>query len=181
MTYQQDIIKRLSKRSSWPEFERRDFLSELDSIAEDAFLHETLEGYLGALLIYCQLTEEMIKLLLKDVEFLTQLRSFPKEHHQEKYENLPLGRMIGVLKKSIDFDGKEMIIADFQEINQLRIDLVHNLTKQSDIDLVVEKVELVKGLYIAMLRSFQSAHFRFGEEFKKIANDEVWLETVKNT
>jgi hypothetical protein len=177
MTYQQDIIKRLSKSGYWPEFERRDFLSELDGIAEDAFMHETLEGYLGALLIYSQLAEEMIRLLLKDIEFLTQLRSFPNEYHSDEKKIKPtLGDLIGALEKTIDFNGKDMIIAHSQDINQFRNELVHNLTKHTDTELIVQKVELVKDLYFAMLKSYGSAHFRFREEFEKISKDKVWLE-----
>lgn len=180
MTYQQDIINRLSQKELWPEFERGNFLGELEGIAEDVFLEETLAGYLGSLLIYIQLIEEIIKLLLMDIEFLTQLKEFPNEYHMRKYDELTFGQIISVLENSIDFEEKEYIISDCREINKIRNDLVHNLTKNQDLDLIFQKVELAKDLYLSVFETFHSAHRVFWRKFETNFENKDWFEANQN-
>jgi hypothetical protein len=67
MNYKIELISTIRDSDTWPSFERPDFLDELDEIANQAFSKNTIEGYLASLLIYHQLSEEMIRLLLKVV------------------------------------------------------------------------------------------------------------------
>ena len=64
MSYTTDLIERIRDSSKWPDFERPHFLDELADIANQAFSKDTIEGYLASLLIYQQLGEELIRLLL---------------------------------------------------------------------------------------------------------------------
>ena len=66
MTYLENIVEKIKDPEKWPEFNRPDFLEELNELADKAVAKKTIEGYLAALLIYQQLAEEMIKLLLRD-------------------------------------------------------------------------------------------------------------------
>ncbi|MEO6023701.1 MAG: hypothetical protein ABIP64_11395 [Burkholderiales bacterium] len=66
----------------WPDFDRQYFLDELNAIADEAYDSKTTRGYLVALLIYHQLTEEMPCLLLDHIEFYVQLQLAPVEIHK---------------------------------------------------------------------------------------------------
>ena len=65
MTYHKNIIDRVKEPDNWPGPERGDFLDELNKIADEAFGKNTIEGYLAALLIYHQLTEELLKIIIE--------------------------------------------------------------------------------------------------------------------
>ena len=47
-SYEEQIPRQLKDRASWPDFERADFLSELDGVADDALSRKTVDGYLAA-------------------------------------------------------------------------------------------------------------------------------------
>lgn len=77
MAYWHILIERIKDPEKWPTFNRLGFLNELNAIADTAFLTETVEGYLASILIYHQITEEMITFLLECCVFLTQVAIFP--------------------------------------------------------------------------------------------------------
>jgi hypothetical protein len=77
MSYERELIITVRDSDKWPSFERGDFLDELDTIANEALSKNTVEGYPASLLIFHQLREEMVRLLLKDAQFFIQLSVFP--------------------------------------------------------------------------------------------------------
>ncbi len=168
LSYQETIIQRLRDKRAWPDFERRQFLSELNGIAEDAFFHETLEGYLGALLIYSQLAEDIIRLLIEDAEFFVQLNIFPTEIHFLVSEKATLGNLINALEHSIEFDNKQEIIALCQELNEVRKRLVHQLTKHSDSDSIEPEAELARSLFEAIFATNSPILGWFRDSYEKI-------------
>lgn len=65
MAYKDDILIKLEDSNKWPGFERPEFLDELNELADSSFEKKTIEGYLASVLIYHQLTEELIRILYK--------------------------------------------------------------------------------------------------------------------
>ena len=121
MTYQKELLDRINDNNKWPEFDRPDFLNELNEIADKSVQKKTIEGYLAALLIYQQLTEEIIRLLLKDHEFYIQLSVFPNEIKFANKSNTMFGRVIEDLKNTVTFDNSKFEIIDSaNKINQIR-------------------------------------------------------------
>ena len=58
MEYEQSILKKLKEHTGdWIEFDRPDFLDDLNNLADEFLNKDTIEGYLAALLIYHQLSE----------------------------------------------------------------------------------------------------------------------------
>src|SRR3989304_1250405 len=133
MSYTTDLIERIRDSSKWPDFERPHFLDELADIANQAFSKDTIEGYLASLLIYQQLGEELIRLLLKDAQFFIQLSVFPAEMHFIEKQRLTFGQVIDELKATISFEGKNKIISACQELKKHRIEIVHGLTKRTSL------------------------------------------------
>ena len=76
--YERELRARIKDSGQWPAFSSGAFLNRLDSIASRAMLKGTTEGCLATILIYHQLVEEMVRLLIRDAQFLIQLGSF---HH----------------------------------------------------------------------------------------------------
>ncbi|HVG29079.1 MAG TPA: hypothetical protein VM864_05105 [Pyrinomonadaceae bacterium] len=79
MSYENELIATVRDSSKWPSFEKPLFLDELADVADNAVDKGSIEGYLASLLIYHQLTEEMVRLLLKDAQFFVQLSVLPAE------------------------------------------------------------------------------------------------------
>lgn len=161
-------------REKWPEFDRPDFLEELNGIADEAIESDTVHGYLAALLIYHQLTEEMIRLLLECSEFFVQLSIAPAEIHFPIPEKAMFGRLLEAAKSSIDFENRDRLIILAQAINKDRIDLVHGLTRQASLAKVKEKVLQTQEKFDEFFSMFNGSRDWFMLCFKDLRKDNEW-------
>jgi hypothetical protein len=180
MNYQEELLERIKDHNKWPEFDRPDFLNELNEIADKSVAKKTIEGYLAALLIYQQLTEEVLKLFLKDHEFFIQLSVFPAEIKFASKTSAMFGRVIEELKSTVTVDNSKFEIIDrANKLNQARIELVHGLTKMSNLQDVERKVLEAKILHDELFEIFDEAHDKFRatfSQFKKNGDLEEILE-----
>lgn len=175
MNYFKELIERIKDNEKWPEFDRPDFLDELNTIADEAVSKKTIEGYLAALLIYQQLAEETVRLLLKDHEFFIQLSVFPAEIKFPSKSNAMFGRIIDDLKNTITLDkSKYQIIELANKLNQIRIDIVHGLTKMADLNHIESKVMEAKRLHDELFDLFDKVHDEFRVIFKDFRKDRDW-------
>ncbi len=171
MNYKIELISTIRDSDTWPSFERPDFLDELDEIANQAFSKNTIEGYLASLLIYHQLSEEMIRLLLKDAQFFIQLSVFPIEIIFPEKKKLMFGQLIEELKSAISFEGKDEFINKCSELNKYRIEIVHKLTKRSSLSDIEINLSTVKRLYDEIYELFDNMHDWFRLCFKDFKKD----------
>ena len=174
MNYKTDLIKKISNSTNWPDFERANFLDELDEICNQAFDKGTIEGYLASLLIYQQLSEEIIKQLLKDAQFFIQLSVFPAEIQFLEKQRLTFGQVIDEFKTTISFQNKNEIISACQELNKHRIEFVHGLTKRTSLKDIGQQVSKVRDLYIEIYKLSTQAHDNFRLSFKDFKKDIDW-------
>ena len=75
--YHKELVETIQDSSKWAEFSRPEFLQTLDAAAHDAFQKQSLEGYLAAFLIYQQITEDMVKNIIKLSRLYNQASVFP--------------------------------------------------------------------------------------------------------
>jgi len=178
MSYLRTLIDRIRDRDQWPDFDRPYFLDELNSIADEAYESRSIHGYLAALLVYHQLTEEMLRLLLQYSEFFVQLELAPTEIHFPIPEKAMFGRLIEAAKSAIEFEHKAELLALAQSINRGRIELVHGLTKQETAEVIGEKVEAVKAHFEEFYAKFIDAQDWFLLCFKDLRKDKDWEELL---
>jgi hypothetical protein len=72
--YERQLVGRLKDPTQWPDFEDPDFLNRLDAVAERALQKRSVEGNLAAVLIYHQLVEEMLRLIVQTANFSCRSR-----------------------------------------------------------------------------------------------------------
>jgi hypothetical protein len=180
MDYLQQLVNRIKDREQWPQFERPEFLDELNELADNAITKQSIEGYLAALLIYQQLAEEMLKLLLRDHEFFIQLSVFPAEFKFPSRTNIMFGRVVEELKNTITLDeAKFEIIELANKLNQIRIDLVHGLTRIPDLNQVEIMVQEAKTIFDELCKKFDVEHDMFMLAFKDLRKDRDWDEELE--
>jgi hypothetical protein len=132
MSYQTNLLKRM-ETADWPSFDRADFLAELDIMAGIMFERHTTEGYLASLLIYQQLIEEMLKLLVKYSNVVVQCSVFPQEiNFPERRNGLMLGQVISQLESGLMDDNIKNLIKVSRSFAELRNRLVHRITAKTD-------------------------------------------------
>ena len=180
MTYLENIVEKIKDPEKWPEFNRPDFLEELNELADKAVAKKTIEGYLAALLIYQQLAEEMIKLLLRDHEFFIQLSVFPAEIKFSDKSKTMFGRVLDDLKNTITLDDSKLEIIELaNKLNSIRIELVHGLTKIPKLSHVKAKVVKAKKLFDELFEKFEQEHDMFRLTFKDFRKDRDWDEELQ--
>ncbi len=176
MDYKSELIEKIKDSTKWPAFERPDFLDELDEIAFQVFNKATIEGYLASLLIFQQLSEEIVRQLLLESQFFIQLSVFPAEINFIEKHKLTFGQVIDQLKSTISFQNKEEIISACDELNRYRNDFIHRLTKRTSLADIETQTRQVADLYREIYRLSRQAHDTFRLSFKDFKKDVDWDE-----
>jgi len=178
VSYLESLIARIQDRDQWPDFDRPYFLDELNGIADEAYESNSVYGYLAALLIYHQLTEEMLRLLLEYSEFFVQIELAPIEIHFPIPEKAMFGRLLEATKSSMEFENKTELLSLAQVIYRGRIEFVHGLTKQEGTQEIGQKVQQVKAHFEDFYGKFVEAQDWFLLCFKDLRKDRDWDEML---
>lgn len=153
MSYHSDLFQRIKDRD-WPWFPRADCLDELDSLGTKMFQKGTMEGYLASFLIFIQLSEEQVRLLVRLSDLYVQLQVMPSQitphGHGKSLDNLTFGQLIHEMEVGVRGERMDQIIEVAKALNSQRTGLIHRLSSQSSLEeirtLVVRSKELHDNL-----------------------------------
>lgn len=162
-TYSNLLFYRLEDSERWPKFERADFMQQLNSFADDVYFKNTTEGYLAALLVYQQLCEEMIKLLIECSNFLIQLSVFPGEIKPSIKEGAMFGQLLLELEKGVLDNNIKLFILECRKLNDLRIKMVHKITLKTSIEDIKKQSRKAKDIFDKIFNLFETEY-----EFYKV-------------
>ena len=171
MSYEEDIIHRVRTTELWPDHESPDFLDTLDELADAFLAKNTIEGALASVLIYHQLSEEMLRLLLQSAQFFIQLAIFPAEMTFPERKRQMFGQMLEEVRNTMSFVNKAEILELAASLNRYRIDLVHKLASRQNLDDVVFQATEVKQIYDQLFTKFDDAQDDFRVAFKDFRKD----------
>ena len=166
-----DLKYRILDSDLWPDFNNADFLVELDDLANEAISKKSIEGYLAALLIYHQLSEEMIRLLIEDSKFFIELSIYPAEMKFPKKNKSMFGNALAELREGIEFPDKDKFINKCSELNQFRNQIVHKLTKQTALTDVKCELNKISKIYTEIYETFEDSHDWYRLCFKDYKKD----------
>lgn len=171
MAYKDDILIKLENPNKWPGFERPEFLDELNELADSSFEKKTIEGYLASVLIYHQLTEELIRILIESSTFYIQLRVFPQEFQDRKLKNKMFGQLIQELNQSILDEKIHIFVEKAINLNSLRIEIVHRLTTSETIKKVKKQCEKVQIIFNEIWKLFDEIYDNYRVTYKDFKKD----------
>lgn len=171
MSYEEDIKQRVRTRELWPDFESPGFLDTLDELAEEALAKNSIEGALASVLIYHQLAEEMLRLLLQSAQFFIQLAVFPAQINFPERKRQMFGQLLEEVRNTMSFTHKDEILNLAASMNKHRIDLVHKLAARLTLDDVVSRATEVKKIYDQLFSRFDEARDEFRVSFKDFKKD----------
>lgn len=171
MAYKDDILIKLEDPNKWPGFERPEFLDELNELADSSFEKKTIEGYLASVLIYHQLTEELIRILIESSTFYIQLRVFPQEFQDRKLKKKMFGQLIQELNQSILDEKIHIFVEKAINLNSLRIEIVHRLTTSDTIKKVKKQCEKVQIIFNEIWKLFDEIYDNYRVTYKDFKKD----------
>jgi len=166
MTYHRDIINRIKNPENWPGPEQPNFLNELNNVADESFSKNTIEGYLAAILIYHQLTEELIKIIIDCSIFYIQLSVFPSEYSKKDLKGKMFGQIIQELRHSINDDKTKKLIDKSQNLNTLRIKIVHKLTSNASLSDIKKQCKQAKKVFDSIFELYSNIYDNYRVTFK---------------
>lgn len=172
--YAEALVARLRDPTQWPGIGTVVHLEQLQALANEAKNRATADGYLAALLIIHQITEETIKVLIDDAHFYTQLRLYPLPIELKRTKDGMFGHYLADLKSTVWFQNKEYILEKAQHLNKIRIAIVHGLTKPGALEAVERKVTEAWSLYTDLSFLALEAHMVMQSDFKDIYRDPNW-------
>ena len=173
----ESLVARLKDPSHWPGFGTVDHLQKLQGLAGEARGRGTTDGYLAAMLIIHQITEEMIKILIDDADFYTQLRLYPlplKPTRTKEKEKGTFGRYLSDLKSTVWFQNKKYIVEKADRLNGIRNSIVHRLTKPDALLVVEQNVTDAWELYSSLSFLALEAHMVFQSDFRDLYHNPDW-------
>ena len=171
MSYKKDIINRVRNSDLWPDYGSSDFLVTLNVLADKSLKKKSIEGALAAVLIYHQLTEEQLRLLLRSAQFFIQLSVFPAEIIFPEKKRQMFGQVIDELKQTISFSKKDKILELSASLNSHRIELVHKLASRQKTDDIVSQAIEVKNTFNQLFKMIDCASDEFRVAFKDFKTD----------
>ncbi|MDD3066981.1 MAG: hypothetical protein PHO48_04095 [Candidatus Gracilibacteria bacterium] len=179
MTYQKKLYSRINNSEMWPKFYKPDFLADLNNLANEAYAKKTTEGYLAALLIYHQLCEEMIKILIQCSNFFMQCAVFPNEIKTISFKREMFGQLIGELKRGVSNTEIKKFIEKCEDLNNLRIKMVHKITLKTSIRSIADQSKKAKKKFDDLCDIFIDEYDKYRVTFHNYEkNSEDWLDEL---
>ncbi|VBB41152.1 hypothetical protein TRIP_E70019 [uncultured Spirochaetota bacterium] len=163
----ENSVSILLDESKWPYLNNPDLISKLELVAITSFHKNTEDAYIASILIFQQIIEEMIRVLIMDSEFVlaTQLVSrFSYKIHPTKARMF--GEYIEELKQGVEFCEKNEIIEKAQIVNKKRIEIAHKIVNIQSIEELYIMATDAKEDYHKIKKLFNSAHKEFIESLK---------------
>lgn len=171
MAYEDDILTKLENSDNWPWFERADFLDELKGLADEAFDKKTFEGYLASVLIYHQLVEEFIRIIIESSTFYIQLSVFPQEYQNRNLKKKMFGQLMQELNQSVLDEETHLLLEKANNLNSLRIEIVHKLTASDTVQKINKQCEKVQAIFNEIFELFEEIYDRYRVTFKDYKKD----------
>ncbi len=169
--YERQLRARLKDSSLWPEFERPDFLARLEATAERAPAKRSVEGQLAAILIYHQLVEEILRLLIEDSQLLVQAALRPWRIEFSSKTRQMFGQVQQELRQAVDFPKKQRLLMLADSINAIRIGVVHRLARRGSLAGLARDARKARGLYRRIFDIFDQAHDGFRVDLNGFRKD----------
>ena len=176
MNYKQELYEKIKDPEKWPCFSRPNFLDELNHFADNAFLKNTTEGYLAALLVYHQICEEMIKLLVECSDLYIQCAVFPSEIKRVRRDKMVFGQLLIELKNGLMDAETEKFMQYCKSLNELRIRMVHKLTLKESLNDVRKQTKQAKKLFDKAFSAHESIYDNYRVSFSDFKDSsEEWV------
>lgn len=171
LRYEKELRRQVRDSDHWPDFSAPRFLDRLDASAYAAFHRGRREGDLAATLIYHQLVEEMLRLLIRDCQFFIKLSVFPARIALRIPAKQTFGQLLQLLSDSIEFPKKKQLLQRAGQLNSLRIEVVHRLVSRGSLAGLRRLAGRAQRLYEDCYRLFDTAHDHFRVCFKDFRKD----------
>lgn len=174
MKYEEKLIRTLKNPDGYLGLPVDDpgILRYLDGRASDYYDQGTTEGYLAAAVIYHQLTEKILLMLVQYSDLYIQATIYPEKIDLFYNDLDSFGKLIGRHKSTIVFFQKSQIIKNSYNLNKNRVQLVHKIYElghEGKIDLASKAI---RQDFESIFRDWKDALKWFYSQFSLLLSQE---------
>ena len=157
MKYDELLAKQLMNPDGYLYFPESSIHSYLDDIAHDAFSRSQPEGYMAALSVWHQLTEEILRLLYRYSQLLLKAALYPVKLDEKTIKDESMGALIQIHKQCVAYDRKSLIIRYASKINELRNELFHAIIRHPNEADIAERAQPAKAYFESIFKEWHEA------------------------
>lgn len=154
MSFKKDFTSKLKTKEKWPFPQNLDFLIKLEKMAHNSYDKNTTEGLLSALLIFHQLCEEQVRVLIDCKNFFIQCSIYPTELKALKTKKQMFGSLIDELDQIKPFPEIKNFIKHAKKLNDLRIKIVHKIILNRSTSDIRYQAKKSKNIYVRITGLF---------------------------
>ncbi len=168
MKYDEELVKQLINPHGYLYFPDSSIHSYLDGIADDAYHKNEADGYIAALSIWHQLSEEILRVLYRYSQLLIKASLYPVKLDEKEIIPISMGALIEVNKQCVVYNRKSIILTNSKKLNNLRNDIFHHIIKHPTENEIIQKVIVAKTYYDTIFKEWREAMHWFYKEFDRI-------------
>ena len=173
-----DILN--SPEESLPDIANLDWFVDLSHAADRAYGLKTVEGCFSAVLIYTQLTEEMLRILVSFSRLLLQAGVYPETIRFADNRKMTLGGLIYELENSISFRRKDKMILFCRELNAARNETIRRIMARESPAKILKGVSGIKDIFRRIDSLFDEAYDQYLQGLLRIRKRLVRMKMIKS-
>jgi hypothetical protein len=131
----------------------------------------TSDGDVTAILIFHQLTEQMLRVLIADTQFFLTLSAMPTAVTFAEPRRETFGQVLQRVRVGVEFGRKETLLKLAEAINEIRNGVAHRLLQRGSLAGLRRDARRAQRLLERIFSIYDEAHDDFRVAFHQIAKD----------
>lgn len=176
MNYEEKLVRSVKNPDGYLGFDDPSSLSYLDGIADDSYHKGTTEGYFTAAIIYHQLTEKILFMLVTYSDLFVQAKIYPEKFDTSHQDLDSFGKLMKRHATTVVFSKKSKILKNAVEINKFRIQLVHKMHELRHEDNIDSLSKKIRDNFESIFSDWKDAMKWFYRQLDLLRSQAMWQE-----
>jgi hypothetical protein len=163
--HERELRRRLKDSNSWPAFLNPDFAERLERTGIRAIERRSTEGDVTAIIIFHQITEQMLRVLIADAQFFVSVSVMPMRITFSDPPRQTFGQVLAMLRNGVEFKDKDRLLTLSGALNDLRNGVAHRLLHRGSLAGLRRDAHRSHRLFDRVSSIFAAAHDEFRTTF----------------
>jgi len=173
--YERKLLSRLANSEAWPGFANPHFAERLERVAVRSLSRKTTEADVTAIVIFHQIAEQMLRVLIEDSRFLIAISILPTPISFREQARQTFGQVLQTLRDGAEFRLKDRLLTLAEDLNVIRNGVAHKLLQRGSLTGLRADARKAHRLFDRMFAIYDDAHDNYRVTFHCIAKDSYEL------
>ena len=175
--YERRLLSRLADSDAWPNFAHPEFAERLERVAVRSLSRRTTEADVTAIVIFHQLAEQMLRVLIEDNRFFIALSVLPAPIAFREQARQTFGQVLQALLDGVEFPRKQRLLKLAEDLNSIRNGVAHKLLQRGSLNGLRADAKKAHRLFNRMFAIYDDAHDHYRVTFHGISKNVYELGT----